>query len=67
MPKLTYQDLTISVGTFGGDFTVQIRTLNEKLTPVQLAACVYPIFDAQEKALVARKIGDYADESYLRP
>lgn len=50
MPSFTFQDMTISVGTFGShDVHVQLRTLDEKMTLPQLAALLYPIFDAQEK------------------
>jgi hypothetical protein len=51
MPNLTYKDLKVSVGMFGGDFRIQLRSLDIKLTAEQLAEQVYPVFDAQEKAL----------------
>lgn len=51
MPSFTFKDLKISVGTFGGNFRIQLRDLDVSLTKDQLAAEVYPIFDAQEKAL----------------
>ena len=50
MPKLNYEDMTLSVGAFGGDVTVQLRTLKTKISLDDLAALVYPHFDAQEKA-----------------
>jgi DNA-directed RNA polymerase subunit E'/Rpb7 len=53
MPSLQFNDLKVSVGAFGGDFHVQIRTLDIKLTKEQIAEAMYPVFDAQEKALVA--------------
>ena len=52
MPKLTYQDMTVSISALGGDFHIQLRTLDEKLSPAQLAALLYPIFDAKEKQKV---------------
>jgi hypothetical protein len=55
MPSLSYQDLNISV-SWGGDFHVQLRTLDEHLTKEQVAELIYPILDAQEKALVAQKV-----------
>jgi hypothetical protein len=55
MPNLTYEDLTVSVGAFGGDFHIQLRTLDKKVTANQLAAQMYPVFDVEEKALVASK------------
>jgi hypothetical protein len=51
MPSLTYQDLTLSIGMFSDNVTVKLRSLNIQLTEDQIAALLYPIFDAQEKAL----------------
>ena len=52
MPSLTYKDLKLSIGIFGGgEVTVQIRTLTTKVTEDQLLALLYPIFDGEEKAL----------------
>jgi hypothetical protein len=50
MPHFTYQDMTLSVGAFGGDVTVQLRTLKKKISLDDLAALVYPHFDALEKS-----------------
>jgi hypothetical protein len=52
MPSLVYKDMKISIGMFGGNFRVQLRTLDIQLNKDQVAEMVYPIFDAQEKALV---------------
>lgn len=49
MPAMTYQDMKVSVGAFGGDFRVQLRSLDIKLTKEQVAALLYPIFSEQEK------------------
>lgn len=50
MPSFQFQDMKVSVGAFGDhDVHVQLRTLDEKLTIQQLAALLYPLFDAQEK------------------
>ena len=54
MPSLTYQDLTLSIGMFGNKVHVQLRTLDIHLTEDEIAALLYPIFDAEEKALVAK-------------
>jgi len=51
MPSLTFKDLKISVGAFGGDFHIQLRSLDVKLTAEQLAEKMYPVFDALEKQL----------------
>ena len=50
MPSLSYQDLKIDV-SWGGDFHIRLRSLDEHLTKEQVAALIYPILDAQEKAL----------------
>lgn len=50
MPKLTFQDMTLSIGPFGGDVTVKVRSLEKKISLNDLAALVYPIFDAEEKS-----------------
>jgi hypothetical protein len=56
MPSLSYQDLNINV-SWGGDFHIQLRTLDEHLTKEQVAELIYPVLDAQEKALVASQKG----------
>lgn len=50
MPSLAYKDMKVSVSIFSGDTTVLLRTLTKKLSPEDLAALLYPIFDAEEKA-----------------
>ena len=54
MPSLTYQDLTLSIGMFSNKVHVQLRTLDIHLTEDEIAALLYPIFDAEEKALGAK-------------
>lgn len=49
MPSFQFQDMKVSVGAFGGDFRIQLRTLDIKITKEQLAALLYPIFSEQEK------------------
>jgi hypothetical protein len=58
MPKLTYNDMTLSVSPFGGDVTVAIRSLTKKIALNDLAALVYPTFDAEEKAQAAASEAD---------
>lgn len=53
MPQITFKDLTLSIGVFGGDVTVQIRSLKLKMPVQDLAARLYPEFDAEEKAEAA--------------
>jgi hypothetical protein len=56
MADLNFQDMGISIKKFGEhDMTVDLRTLHLVLKPNDVAALLYPIFDAQEKALVASK------------
>lgn len=52
MPKLTYKDMTLAVGMFGGDVTITLRSLQVKMPIADLAALIYPQFDAQEKSEV---------------
>jgi hypothetical protein len=54
MPSLTYQDLKLSIGMFSNKVHVQLRTLDIQLTEDEIAALLYPIFDAEEKALVIK-------------
>jgi hypothetical protein len=49
MPNLDYSDLHISV-SWGGDFHIQLRTLDLHLTKAQIAELIYPLLDAREKA-----------------
>jgi hypothetical protein len=51
MPSLEYKDLKLSIGVFGSDVHVQIRTLDLHMTEQELLEMVYPIFDAKEKTL----------------
>jgi hypothetical protein len=51
MPALTFKDMKLSIGVFGGNVRVQLRTLDKTVTEQELAALIYPVFDAQEKAL----------------
>jgi hypothetical protein len=49
MPSLTSNDLTISIGLFGKDVHVKIRSLDIHVTEQQLIDMIYPFFDEKEK------------------
>ena len=56
MPQLTSGDLTISIGLFGKNVHVHIRTLNMTVTEQQLIDMLYPFFDAKEKSQAPPKV-----------
>ena len=57
MPNLAYQDLKASI-SFSGKVHIQLRRLDVTLTEQELLAKLYPVFDAEEKALVPQDTTD---------
>lgn len=54
--------MTVNVKVFGAhDVTVQLRTLNKKYKLDEVLAMVYPVVDAEEKALCLKQLKDQSN------